>query len=455
MKSGLRFVLLLVLSCAAAAQQPPSPPRMLLTLQVAGGTRASTPLLTLVAGQTVQIESATPQLFTIFIHSEEGALVDKLDRPGTWAAPDNGLFYFVALNTGADDASVKFTEMEPPQQGRPAAPAKKTITVRIFFATDRKPTSRTNVERYFANMPDPQEALSYGYADVSIPSDHRIGELEDSLVRKLGFADSKTVQLESCQPLYKDAFFQSLAEQISRPERAQVLVFVHGFNVSFEDAARRLGQVVYDLAFPGPAVLFSWASRSEVLSYRVDRQQAPKSGEHVAAFFKDLFQTTKSVPVHILAHSMGNAVLGAALQKLEKDGTGVPQFSEMMLMAPDLDYTGFFQRATAWRRFARRITLYASSNDWALLISSWVNGKPRAGRPTPDARIIPGVDLVDVSRGGPKQELSGFGLNHSYFGDSRTILSDLFHVIRGDPPNGRFGLSGVSNNDGSYLQIRP
>ena len=34
-------------------------------------------------------------------------------------------------------------------------------------------------------------------------------------------------------------------------------MFVHGFNVSFADAARRTAQIAYDLAFGGPGAL-SW-----------------------------------------------------------------------------------------------------------------------------------------------------------------------------------------------------
>jgi len=52
-----------------------------------------------------------------------------------------------------------------------------------------------------------------------------------------------------------------------------VLLFVHGYNVSFEDAARRTGQLAYDLGFEGPTVFFSWPSRGSVTAYtrRADR----------------------------------------------------------------------------------------------------------------------------------------------------------------------------------------
>jgi hypothetical protein len=37
-----------------------------------------------------------------------------------------------------------------------------------------------------------------------------------------------------------------------RPSKEQILLFVHGYNVSFDNAVRRAGQIAYDLNFDGP-----------------------------------------------------------------------------------------------------------------------------------------------------------------------------------------------------------
>jgi esterase/lipase superfamily enzyme len=38
----------------------------------------------------------------------------------------------------------------------------------------------------------------------------------------------------------------------------QALIFVHGYNMSFDNAARRAAQIAYDINFDGATFLFSW-----------------------------------------------------------------------------------------------------------------------------------------------------------------------------------------------------
>ena len=54
--------------------------------------------------------------------------------------------------------------------------------------------------------------------------------------------------------------------QSSRAFNNQLLVFVHGYNVDFDNAVRRAGQLAYDLNFDGPTFLFSWPSRQRYFS---------------------------------------------------------------------------------------------------------------------------------------------------------------------------------------------
>ncbi|WP_163284658.1 alpha/beta hydrolase, partial [Enterobacter hormaechei] len=50
----------------------------------------------------------------------------------------------------------------------------------------------------------------------------------------------------------------------------RVIVFVHGYNTSFDDAVYRLAQIVNDSNYPGTPVLFSWASGASTTSYVYD-----------------------------------------------------------------------------------------------------------------------------------------------------------------------------------------
>jgi len=71
-----------------------------------------------------------------------------------------------------------------------------------------------------------------------------------------------------------DAWRAQIAKRAIGLDNPGILVFIHGYNSSFADAARRAAQLSYDLNFAGAPVLFSWPSRAEVIGYTVDEQNA-------------------------------------------------------------------------------------------------------------------------------------------------------------------------------------
>lgn len=90
------------------------------------------------------------------------------------------------------------------------------------------------------------------------------------------------------------------------------------------------------------------------------------------------------------------------------------------------------------RTVGQRITVYASSNDRALQASAQYQGYQRAGDTTPDVTIIEGIDTVDASATDTSL------LGHSYFGDRRTLLADLYYLLRdGLEPARRIGLDAM------------
>ena len=75
-------------------------------------------------------------------------------------------------------------------------------------------------------------------------------------------------------------------------EPADALVFVHGFNTSFDDAVLRHAQIVWDLQYTGLPVLFSWPSRESVLDYVYDQQSAIGAREHFIHLFASCGRNT-------------------------------------------------------------------------------------------------------------------------------------------------------------------
>jgi esterase/lipase superfamily enzyme len=331
--------------------------------------------------------------------------------------------------TTAALASAAKTKVEVP--GAVAAPDGAFYTLQVYYATDRADKGSV------AGVPDPGarygvergNALAIGAVKVSVPRDHRAGQLETPSILKLEFSPDpkRHVVLQSVEPMSADAWRAEVSKRATSHDQPGVLLFIHGYNVSFSNAALRTGQLAYDLAFPGAAMFYSWPSRASVSDYNADQQTAEWAIPNLENLLAEVARLAAGTPVYVIAHSMGNRVFTRAFERLlGVDPRRRAAFREIVLTAPDID-TEIFRTQIAPRivGVGPRVTLYASDNDSALNASRRLSaGYRRLGQAGNEILVLPGMDTVDASR--VKTDLLG----HSYFGDSDTVISDLFRLIR-------------------------
>ena len=320
--------------------------------------------------------------------------------------------------------------------------------VHVYYATDRQEAGPAQSPEFGPNE-SPDGKTSYGVADVSIPKDHRMGNLEEPIIDvKVLYNPAKYVTVLSSTEIDQGAFFGQLKNQVASSPQKEVLVFIHGFNVSFDAALRRTAQLSYDLQFPGATVCYSWPSRGSMFAYTADEDSVQWTALHLLNFLQDVYEKSGATSIDIIAHSMGNRALLSALQLL--GSTPAPQFNEVVLAAPDVASSLFVQLVPTVQKHARRITLYASSKDQALVASARVNHYRRAGDSRGTLTIIPPVETIDASTVD-----TGF-LGHSYFGDNTSVLSDLYYLLKdGFPASQRSRLQSRSIPAGIYWAFRP
>jgi esterase/lipase superfamily enzyme len=280
--------------------------------------------------------------------------------------------------------------------------------------------------------------LSVGFADVSIPDDHRMGEIEKPRLWKLQFREDpqKHVILSKVEPLSIEAFSIRTQGVLSRSSRNEVLLFVHGYNVGFGDAVCRTAQIAYDLHFEGLAALYSWPSEGSVPRYTVDETNVTWSRPRFAQFLGLLRDKLGAEAIHIIAHSMGNRLVVENIASLAiPSSSHAARIRQMVFAAPDIDASTFKDFAKAFHGKAERFTLYASSEDKAIKASKLIHKYPRAGDSGLGLVVVGSVDTIDAAA------LDTSFVGHSYYGDNRTVLTDIFELIRrGSPPEERFGL---------------
>ena len=326
------------------------------------------------------------------------------------------------------------------------------VTIPVFYGTDRARGDDTPTN-YFSGA---RGTLAFGIAEVSVPTRGReLGALTAPSWWHLEFSANpqKHVILKTVGSLGRDIFVTSLKDSLAAADQRDVLIFVHGFNVSFEDAARRAAQISVDLKFAGRTLLYSWASAADTKKYTVDESTIDWSRDHFEAFLQLALSEIGAGKVHIIAHSMGNRAVINTLERVTswQLPAGAAKLGQVIFAAPDIDRDRFVQLAAKFKGCAARVTLYASSRDVALLASKLVHGYPRAGEAGEALTVVDGIDTIDASL----VDTSLVGLHHSYFGEKRSILNDMFNlIVQQLGPDQRFDLQAAGGSLRKYWSYR-
>jgi esterase/lipase superfamily enzyme len=351
-----------------------------------------------------------------------------------------------------------FVDYQRPAKAGPSPPAKFQSKpfeiVDVFYATDREPGSRRWLEGqvFYLNRLAEAAKLSYGVCRVTIPGNHKIGRLETPSIWRLQIHDdpAKHFTVVECSSKTPNAFFSEVRSIVDRTDNKSAFVFIHGYNVAFDEAAKRTAQLARDMKFPGVPILYSWASAASVMRYLQDEETVALTVKRLQAFLSNLIQHSGAIELHIIAHSMGNRALVQALKLLQNATIPVPKpFKQVVLTAPDVPTKDVEELIAAANAQAERVTLYASSKDKALRLSKGLHAYRRLGYVYDFPYYVPGMDSIDASS--VKTDLMG----HSVYSSTRTVLSDLSEVIRyGQAPARRFSLERLVTPNGLCWTFR-
>lgn len=304
----------------------------------------------------------------------------------------------------------------------------------VHFATNRAPVDGGG----FSEVPG--DEIRYGRANVSVPvRKHRRGQLERSggaLNWWRGTSGDPRVDyflVEDLEQIPSQVLGEDLRE-------GDVLLYIHGFKNSFEDAILRTAQIKLDLEFPGHALAFTWpsdAARGEALSdaYRRVETLVPAASAVLGELLELLRSRGTTGEVHVIAHSLGCRVLLEAVHERSRDvDTGKPRmrFGHVVLAAADVDWPTFATQAPSLLRSTRKVTYYYSTRDMPLAMSKSLHGdRPPIGL---CPLLHPGVDTINADA---VNQLS-YSLGHSYYSASNPLLDDLMlTIVRGLTPGDR------------------
>ncbi len=357
----------------------------------------------------------------------------------------------------------------------------------LLYITDRAPETATD-----STLPYGQERakhIAFGSAQVlmvpgldwqTLSEQSRLAkrtrevDLELGRVRQLGVfpeepyrvvrtASGVLVRDRAELRRYDEAKHELMADverRLAMAPKKEVLLYVHGFNETFESAAFTTAELCHFLGREDVCAFFTWPASSSgnfLTSYTTTTESAEYGVEHLKKTIRILAATPGVEGLQLLAHSRGTDLMLKAVHDLAleaiaagKEPVDLYKIDNLVLLSPDIDVdiaaqqvTGLISDpdlATVWpegrlpRMLQGRLTVYASPEDRALLISKILfRSRNRVGQLRPEDlsprtqsyfATLGRVDLISYQ--GERTDFFG----HSYFTSNPEVSSDLIEMIR-------------------------
>lgn len=330
----------------------------------------------------------------------------------SWSAP--ALLVLVSLLTGC--ASRPEGVLVP--IGDTASPG--TTKVNLVVATTRRPSDNPGI--LFSGERD--KLVSLNEIVVSIPPEKNRKAGEVQWPKKLPPNPQKDFTTVSVTPVKTDVEMAGWVRPHLTKSR-RVMVFVHGFNNTFEDSVYRFAQIVHDSGADVAPVIFTWPSRASVFDYNYDKESTNYSRDALEQILRAIVREPEVKDITVMAHSMGSWLTVEALRQMAiRDGRVNAKITDVILASPDLDVDVFSKQFLAMGKQHPRFTLFTSRDDKALALSRRISGNiDRLGQINPSIEPYrselerAGITVIDLT-----QLKAGDRLNHGKFAASPEVV---------------------------------
>ena len=292
----------------------------------------------------------------------------------------------------------------------------------LLVATTRKPVSGARAQPWFG--PERGRRTAVARATLTPPDQGRFS------LSSIGLSDWSMASVELA-PQISDLLGEATSGR-------NVLVYVHGFNQTFEAAALDAARLSDGIKFAGETMVFSWPSRAKLLDYAYDRESAMWSRDALDQVLEDLLSSPTIGRVNIVAHSVGTMLTMEALRQLHaKLGDyAADRVGAVVFASPDIDMDVFTASVQRIGPLAAKVTIVTATNDRALAVSRWVNGSTTRVGAAEKAQLEKlGLRVIDASS-------QGWGIiNHDLFLSNAGIRQVIRDAVGG---SSRFGVGAIA-----------
>jgi esterase/lipase superfamily enzyme len=311
-----------------------------------------------------------------------------------------------------------------------SAKSARSTSEEVFFITNRRPTHARDLAQQFSS--DRAEAVSAGCVHVSVPAGR-------------GNSETKSMTLIAPGDLLS-------ALRADNDGRKNVVMEIHGYNSSFDEAVRAAAKLKRDIRTKSNMLVVSWTSQGWWKDYLQDVNEIEWATGMLHDTLLQLLKSPLIDRVQLIAHSLGSRALVRVLKMIfdSPDRDVLIKISEIAFAAPDIERDvmdrDFLPIVAA---FKTPTAIYVSDPDIWIQVSELINGRPRVARVNPSTIYVRnGIATIDVSAVDPT--LTG----HSVFFISPYIANDLHyffnHHLR---PKDRYWLHKMKVFDGKYWRL--
>jgi esterase/lipase superfamily enzyme len=287
----------------------------------------------------------------------------------------------------------------------------------LLVATTRKPVNGAREAPWYG--PERASTLRLGRAKLTPPSDNRFS------LASVGLDDWR---IDTIEPV------AGIADLVSQGGGGRdVLIYVHGYNQTFETAALDAVHLSDAIKFRGATMVFSWPSRAKLFDYGYDRESAMWSRDALQQVLDGLMVHPGVNRLHIVAHSIGTMLTMEALRQVyaARNEVAAQRIGAIIFASPDIDMDVFASSVPRIGPLAQQITLITAANDRALALSGWMaGGITRVGAAHKAQLEKLGLRVIDASE-------QGWGIiNHDLFLSNDGIRKVIRGAIEEGPGSG-------------------
>ena len=339
------------------------------------------------------------------------------------------------------------------------SPAGRTVEMKVFYVTDRRPGKKG-----YGNDRLKHPEVRYGVLSKTVKwKDLSHGTKFDEGKRNARWANN----VQPDDDLDLENFMEQLATARKQTKAKDVLIYIHGFNNSFEVATHTAAKLSFE--FGTPVVSYAWATpirkwpriwtlRVKRLplrfpfflappvmdSYRESEVTSMASQERFRDFLNKVRSEFGSNHVILLAHSMGSRILEETLIQSDDDVSDDKKLKQVIFSNPDTDGSFFLSHAKRIREKTRMLRIFYSRRDEAMSASRALHGDHfRLGQTENiEEELSEYANLYDVTKMG-RDVIGGHGhavpiwvISQIYkHGDAPTSVAPYYEWIRGSKSN--------------------